>query len=143
MRITGEITPDSLKMMRSQFSSLNDAYQTKALQSAIRAAAIPMRDTAKTKASGFKLTGALEQDIKVKTHRRRGTVESAVGVEQRSRRSSLGHLIEFGTSHSVPRPFLRPAFDENKGKSAEIFAMQLRKNMSRIVARAKKQGALR
>ena len=45
-----------------------------------------------------------------------------------------GGFVEFGTVHTAPRPYLRPAYDQNKTQAVE--AMK-----SRIEARLKKAGA--
>jgi HK97 gp10 family phage protein len=144
MKIIGEITPDSLKLMKEQFSRLNDVYQLRALQSAIRAAAKPMHEAARTRAQSFAYTGDLAEDLTIKSIRgRRKVVEAQIGVPRTSSRKSLVHLIEKGTSHSVARPFLRPAFEEKKQASADVFKTQLVRNMSRVLKRAQKQGAAR
>lgn len=35
--------------------------------------------------------------------------------------SNIAHLVEYGTKHSKAKPFMRPAFDQNKSKSMELF----------------------
>ena len=37
------------------------------------------------------------------------------------KRGSFAHLVEYGTAHSSPRAFMRPAFDANTSNVIEIF----------------------
>ena len=57
-------------------------------------------------------TGALRKSIGVQTSRRRFGL---VKIGPRWPQGAHGHLVEFGTAHSAPQPWLRPAFDAMKG----------------------------
>jgi HK97 gp10 family phage protein len=37
-----------------------------------------------------------------------------------------GHMVEFGTSHTSPRPFMVPAVEENRDTVAAVVAVALR-----------------
>lgn len=74
--------------------------------------------------------GLLKKSLgrKSKTYRKTGTVVSVIGPRKGFRTERVGqaniyddpvkyaHLVEYGTSHSSPKPFLRPAWDHNKGR---------------------------
>lgn len=58
-------------------------------------------------------SGQLRDSIKVvtlkKTQRAANQVGAVIGFEKPA--SRIAHLVEFGTSHSSARPFIRPAMD--------------------------------
>lgn len=72
-------------------------------------------------------TGELKRSLKIGTKLIRsqrdpagvGAVRVYVGASWPS--GAHAHLIEFGTAHSGPRPFLRPAWDANKKKVSKEF----------------------
>lgn len=45
---------------------------------------------------------------------------------------SYWHLVEFGTSHSDAKPFLRPAFDQNVGNMIGDFKSSMAQQVERI-----------
>jgi HK97 gp10 family phage protein len=53
-----------------------------------------------------------------------------------------GHLLEFGTVHMSPQPFMRPAFDSDKMQLLNRVGVNLRselnKSLARMMKRAKK-----
>ena len=53
------------------------------------------------------------------------------------------HLIEFGTKHHGPQPFMRPAWDANKEKVLEHIKGQLEQRIMVAVERAKRRAANR
>ena len=74
----------------------------------------------------------------------------------RSRRGRHGHLVEFGTKPHInkgrfpgslhpgtsPRPFMRPAWDQDKDAMLERLRVELWTQISRAVQRAEKRAAL-
>jgi len=56
-------------------------------------------------------------------------------------RAFYAHLVEFGTDHSAPQPFLRPAFDREKGKALDIIKAQLGGEIDKAVARMRRRQA--
>jgi HK97 gp10 family phage protein len=48
---------------------------------------------------------------------------------------SYWHLVEFGTAHSAPKPFIRPAFDQNTDHLVGQFKSILAEQVERIRAR--------
>ena len=52
-----------------------------------------------------------------------------------SRKAPYGHLVEFGTRHSSPRPFLRPAFDARAGEALDKIGDTLGRAIDRAAER--------
>jgi len=92
---------------------------------AVREAAKLLRS--EMKALAPKDTGTLKRSIKTKviTFKRLVGVMAIVGSENKRQSvvrdgkmmvanpAKYAHLVEFGTEHSVGKPFMRPAFDKN------------------------------
>lgn len=56
--------------------------------------------------------------------------------------SNYSHFVEFGTSHSAAKPFVRPAIDAAAGEVVDAMASGLDKHLTRVAARlAKKKSA--
>ena len=51
--------------------------------------------------------------------------------------AKYAHLVELGTAHSVPKPFLRPALDANKGTSRIAFINVIRSAIDEETTKAK------
>lgn len=51
------------------------------------------------------------------------------------------HLVEFGTSHMPPQPFMRPAWDANKMKVLELIRLDLGNEIERAAARLARKAA--
>ena len=50
-----------------------------------------------------------------------------VGTKAGKKFAFYAHLVEFGTAHSRPRPFFRPAFDEHGPEILEAIAAKSKK----------------
>lgn len=70
-------------------------------------------------------TGLTRKSIgrRVKTYRKSGTVSAIVGPRTGFKDEETGHdpaktahLVEFGTVHSQPEPFMRPSLDASGGR---------------------------
>lgn len=48
-----------------------------------------------------------------------------------------GHLVEWGTSHSPAKPFMRPAFDATAQRVVANYGVELRNDIEKIARRAK------
>lgn len=58
-------------------------------------------------------TGRLRKSIMAKLDRVRGASRTMkIGFRRGMGRSSIAHLVEYGTAHSAPQPFMRPSLDE-------------------------------
>ena len=51
------------------------------------------------------------------------------------------HMQEFGTAHNAPQPFMRPAWDSNKGQALETIKSGLWSEIKRVAARAARKAA--
>ncbi|TYC93044.1 HK97-gp10 family putative phage morphogenesis protein [Novosphingobium sp. BW1] len=66
----------------------------------------------------------------------RGSYEVFVGARQgkgQPHDGFYGHMVEFGTVHSPPQPFIRPAFDQKAEEATEVAVDRLRKEFNRIM----------
>lgn len=86
-----------------------------------------------------------------RTYRRAGTVMSVVGVKKNFARYYSGkkqvpgnylHLVMLGTKHSRPNRFMERAFQRAKPQMKTRFFSQMKKNLPKDIARAKRKGAL-
>jgi HK97 gp10 family phage protein len=65
-----------------------------------------------------------------------GAVEVLIGP---TKDTFYGHLVEFGTEHSAPAPFMRPAWDANKMNVLQGVKDDLWDETKRVVARRAKR----
>jgi HK97 gp10 family phage protein len=92
--------------------------------------------------------GQLRSDIAISTqltksqrkeNKKQSAVEVYVGVG--GKRGPFAHLPEFGTAHSAPHPFMRPAIDANTGRVIEIFRQELNVEIEKAKERARRKAA--
>lgn len=97
-----------------------------------------------------KESGTLKKslDKKVKTYVRSGVVVAIVGPRSgfkgeykgKVRRPSFyAHLVEFGTSKTPARPFLRPAMASTKSRSVSIYRSEIKGFIDKEAARLSKK----
>ncbi len=138
---------------------LPDALRKSAETAVLRAGAVPIRKAAKANAAKSKDTGLLQKSIslsvKGKPGNRSARVGPAKGLRQKVTRTdkrtgkkyeeiadpnNYSHLVEYGTSHSPAKPFIRPAIDSAEGETLDAMTTGLEKHLTRVAARlAKKQ----
>ena len=51
--------------------------------------------------------------------------------------SSYSHLVEYGTSHSAAKPFIRPAVDSTQGEVVGAMAAGLDTHLTKVVRKLK------
>ena len=125
------------------------------VRSALQKAAKAMQVAAQTKLQGIidrpnedglpsESTGLLKKNIVTKRGRLAGGEKGelySVGVRRKAYPESKGkrvstpqvaRLLEYGTERRAPLPFLRPAFEENKGRVLGIFTDEINKKLSAI-----------
>jgi HK97 gp10 family phage protein len=83
------------------------------IDAALRQGAELIADDAETRLAPHKLSGELEREIHVDDKQRDG-IYVVAGDPSDPSFAFYGHMLEFGTSHSAPRPFLVPAFEANR-----------------------------
>lgn len=87
------------------------------LAAALQAGGLVIQVPAQAKAPV--LTGNLRRSIHTEVSTGGGKAEARVGTNV-----EYGPHVEFGTSNQRPQPYLRPAYDENKGQAiGEITAV--------------------
>lgn len=81
-------------------------------------------------------TGALKQSIKVRAikRNRRGDVGVVVGTSQREFVGDLfyGAMVEYGTEKMQARPYMRPAYEENKDEIISTFQREIRNQVTSL-----------
>lgn len=55
-------------------------------------------------------------------------------VSWNARKAPHGHLVEYGTSHSAAKPFLRPAFDAKEEAALQAAKATFEKDMQTAIA---------
>ena len=48
---------------------------------------------------------------------------------------NYAHLVEYGTSHSAAKPFIRPAIEASKGEVVDAMAQGLEKHLTKVCAK--------
>lgn len=104
-----------LQELEKKLLGLGPAVSTKIGEDALIAAARPITSTMRRLCPVR--TGALRRSITTSKITVRGTslLARTIGFKKPGRFYS--HLVEFGTSHSAARPFVRPALDSNADRS--------------------------
>jgi HK97 gp10 family phage protein len=147
----------TLSMLREMEDEIK---REKAMRSALRRAAKPIRDRAIDLVPVQ--TGALKKSIRFRSRKVKGAILGF--VEAGSSEAFYAHLVEFGTSPHFQKkstrfkrgggqerrkrihpgtaesPFLRPAFDENHREATRVFADDLRERITRSAKRGAAKG---
>lgn len=53
--------------------------------------------------------------------------------------NNYSHLVEYGTSHSAAKPFIRPAIDATQGEVLDAMAAGLDQHLTKVAARLSKK----
>lgn len=136
---------DGLRDLGQRMKGLSEAMNSRIARAATAAGAAVIRDAAKQKVAVD--TGNLKKNIIVKRLPKGEsplTSEHIVTVRQgkltkKQKASGLGdafygRFVEYGTAKMPARPYLRPAYDQNKEKAVQAIK-------DRIVKRLAKAGA--
>ncbi len=125
----------------------------------LRAGAKPIEKAAKAKVTTD--TGLLKKAIGIRVKKVNGVNSARIGPRTGFKGKSLGkrkdkkgveterfqdpnkysHLVEFGTSHSAAKPFIRPAIDTAQGQVVEAMGAGLEKHLDRTAARLRRKAA--
>lgn len=110
------------KEIEALLKKLPEKTAEKVVNAALRSAANVIKKAAQDKAPVR--TGALKKSLAVELDKSTKTGTTArIGAKRKI--AWYAHIVEFGSSHSAARPFLRPAFDETQGKVMQKLAKQL------------------
>ena len=100
--------------------------------------------TKAAKANAPKESGLLKKSIKKKVGKRGAwgkvyvdpKVEGVVNGRKR-KPAKYAHLLEFGTEDAPPRPFMRPARDNNRAEVLARVASKAKENLIKVAKKAK------
>jgi HK97 gp10 family phage protein len=142
--ITIKVT--GLKECEEALNELTNATARNVLKRALFKAVEPVEKAAEARAPVAQ--GQLRSDITISTqltknqrkeNKKQSAVEVYVGVG--GKRGPFAHLPEYGTAHSAPHPFMRPAIDANTGRVIEIFRRELNIEIEKAKERARRKAA--
>lgn len=138
--------------------ALPDALRKSAETAVLRAGAVPIRKAAKANAAKSKDTGLLQKSISLRIQTVKGVKSARVGPRKGLRQkvtrtdprtgktyeeiadpNNYSHLVEYGTSHSPAKPFIRPAIDSAQGEVLSAMTTGLDKHLTRVAARLAKK----
>jgi HK97 gp10 family phage protein len=140
------IKVDGLKECASALDEFSNATARNVIKRALMDSGEPVESAAASLAPI--ITGELRRDVTISTQLKKSqrkqnpkqsTVEVYVGVA--GKRGPFAHLVEYGTAHSAPEPFMRPAIDANTGNVIEIFRSELKVEIQKAVVRAQRKAA--
>lgn len=154
------ISRSSLQGIRKRLADLPQELIKASESAVLRAGAKPIQTAAKAKAPVG--TGLLKKSIGMRVKKTKGIYTARVGPRKGFKGKPLGkkknkagieterfadpnkysHLVEFGTSHSPAKPFIRPAIESAKGEVVAAMAAGLDKHLTRTVARLRRKAAL-
>jgi len=141
------MTIEGVKEMNRAINRLAPELQKSAEVAVLRAGAKPILKKAKQNVtvgdSGLlkKSLGIGVRKVKGRTTARIGPrtgfakVVTRNGKEVRSDPNKYSHLVEFGTSHSAAKPFIRPAEESAKGEVIDAMAQGYNKHLIRVANR--------
>jgi HK97 gp10 family phage protein len=141
-----KVKVDGFKECEKALNELSNATARNVIKRAAFAAAEPVKATAESLAPVNQ--GELREDFAISTQltknqrkqsRKQSAVEVYVGVA--GKRGPFAHLPEYGTAHSAPRPFMRPAIDANLGRVFATFVRELKAETDKAMERARRKAA--
>ena len=152
--MTVQMKLEGFKELDRELEKLSKAAGKGVLRRALKKAAEPMADIMRS--SSPVETGALKGSIDVSVklaprqaglHRKmfrdsRAAVEMFVGPSYNLGAGGRhGHLLEFGTYKMSPRPFARPAWDQDKQNVIERLKKDIWAEIEKATARAERKAA--
>jgi HK97 gp10 family phage protein len=122
-----EVTIRGLEELKRELARLSDAAQGRLTRNALMAGARIAAKAARENAPVA--TGALKKSIKARwgAPDKRSSVKTALVNTP----VFYGALVEFGTVHVAPKPYMRPAVDENQGAMVAKMAENISKGIER------------
>jgi len=142
MKITG------INDVAKALQALPDEIRRNGEAKTLRAGARPMVKTAKAKVS--RESGTLRRAIGANVKKLRGVRTARIGARsgwgrevtvkgqtQYRNPTQYSHLVEYGTAHSAPKPFIRPAVETTQGEVVQEMAKALDKHVTNAVRKLK------
>ncbi len=147
----------SIRDVERAISLLPRELQKSAETAALRAGAAPIHKAAKRHAASNKDSGLLQRSITTSVKTVRGEKSARIGPRTGMRQmvtrehkktgkkykvmadpNNYSHLVEYGTTHSAAKPFIRPAINETASETLVAMANSLDLTLTKVVARLKK-----
>jgi HK97 gp10 family phage protein len=145
IKITG------INQLRRTIDRLPAELKKRAEVPVLRAGAKPILKAAKRKVpvGDSEAPGQLKRSLGITVKKVKGVFSSRVGARtgfnvrlkngKKKDPSKYIHLVELGTRHSAPQPFIRPAIDSSKGEVLESMSDGLEKHLHRTAKRLAKK----
>jgi HK97 gp10 family phage protein len=149
-----KIKLEGINQISQRLEALPQALQKAAEKAVLRAGAVPIRKAAKVHAKSSKDSGLLGKSIGLEVKKAKGITVARIGPRKGMRQkitrtdkrtgrkyeemadpNNYSHLVEYGTSHSAAKPFIRPAIDSSKDQVVDAMAAGLDKHLTRVAAR--------
>jgi HK97 gp10 family phage protein len=147
VKITG------IRELRRTIERLPAELKKRAEVPVLRAGAKPIYTAAKRKVptGTGESPGLLKRALGITVKKVKGSYSARVGARtgydvrlkngKKKDPSKYIHLVELGTRHSAPRPFIRPAIDSSKGQVLEAMSDGLEKHLHRTAKRLAKKAS--
>lgn len=114
--------------------SIDLKVQRKIVSKALREGAKPIVKEAKQNAKKTTRTGTLWKSIKAVTGKSKRYLKSIVITTTKGKGvkhdAFYAHLVEFGTAHSRPSPFMRPALDAKADEAIKTVAKEIARQVA-------------
>lgn len=136
---------DGIRELQRALDKLPRELQDKAEKAAVRGGAFLISKSAKSKVSS--LTGTLKKAIGITVRKVKGRVTGRVRAKSKKvsvtvngqtrivNPAKYASLVEYGTSRTAARPFIRTAIEATKGSVVSAMAESYNKNLGKAVAR--------
>jgi HK97 gp10 family phage protein len=138
-----------VKELQRSMNALAPELMKSAERAVLRAGAAPILKAAKQNAQSSRDSGLLYKSLGVNVKKVRGITDARIGPRTGMRQAvsrdgkpprianpaNYSHLVEYGTSHSAAKPFIRPAVDSASPKVVDAMAQGLDKYLTRTAAR--------
>lgn len=129
--VTG--TEDVINAVKALMGAMDPKNVAKVLLEGARV----IRSEAKRRAP--RLNGLLKSAFKAKISKKnRKTSPSAWAAVDR-KKAPHAHLVEFGTEHSAPHPYLRPAVEGTKDQVATVIKVGLARGVESVVRKRRRR----
>jgi len=142
------IKVEGLRELERALNDLDLYTRKKAMRPALRKAMKPVHDRVKANVEAISDTGGLAETVKLTTSFAQGNLKkagkkaAAIGRvsagSSRKREGKTGHQalqVEFGTSDTVARPFMRLAVSGHEPEIINTFAKELGASIEKIARR--------
>lgn len=140
---------DGMKELQRAIERLPKELQRTVEASALRAGMGPVRKAARANLNKSKDSGLLQKSLGLTVRKtRRGQLTARVGARSgftqmvtrkgsskpiKANPTKYAHLVEYGTSKSAAKPFIRPAIDSSEGQIIAEMAKGYDKGMTKVV----------